>query len=209
LGFNNRDTKENVYAVLMEAKSIKGITQKTSIENLELLPSTIELIGAEIELVDMPERESRLKEAIKEVDTDYEFVIIDCPPSLGLLTLNSLTASDSVLIPLQCEYYALEGLTRLLKTIKLVKSSFNPDLRIEGLLLTMYDRRLNLSKQVEEEVRRYFGRKVFNTVIPRSIRLAEAPSFGVTIHKYAPDSAGAFNYLQLAKELENGSKGAW
>ncbi len=198
----------SIYEVLLGRANPRDALYETDEENLYIIPSASSLVGGEVELRDIKGWHFVLKDIVDELD-EFDYILIDTPPSLGTLTIIALVAADSVIVPVQCEYYALEGLTHLLKTIKLVKSSFNPDLRIEGLLLTMYDRRLNLSKQVEEEVRRYFGRKVFNTVIPRSIRLAEAPSFGVTIHKYAPDSAGAFNYLQLAKELENGSKGAW
>jgi chromosome partitioning protein len=161
------------------------------------------LIGAEIELVPFPDRETRLKNALKELKEEFDFLIIDCPPSLGLLTVNSLTASDSILIPLQCEYYPMEGLSQLLKTIELIKNNLNPDLKIEGILLTMFDKRNNISHQVTEEVRKHFGSLVFNTVIPRNVRLSESPSFGKPIILYDASSRGAESYLDLAKEVLN------
>ena len=168
---------------------------------LDLLPSNINLVGAEIELVDVEGREAKLKNALKEIGNNYDFILIDCPPSLGLLTLNALTASDSVLIPVQCEYFALEGLGQLLNTINIVKKHFNPELAIEGVLLTMFDSRLRLSHQVAEEVRKYFGDKVYNTVIHRNVRISEAPSYGKPIILYDAISSGAKNYMSLAAEL--------
>jgi chromosome partitioning protein len=169
--------------------------------SLDLVPSTRDLVGAEIEMVAMPSRETVLRRAVQDVRTDYDFILVDCPPSLGLLTLNTLTAADSVLIPIQCEFYALEGLSQLLNTIRLVQKALNPRLEIEGVLLTMYDRRLNLSRQVADDAREYFGSKVFRTAIPRNVRLAEAPSFGEPIVMYDVLSAGAQSYLALAREI--------
>jgi chromosome partitioning protein len=166
-----------------------------------LLPSNINLVGAEIEMIDFPERETILKKALTEIRDNYDFIIVDCPPSLGLLTLNALTASDSVLIPVQCEYFALEGLGQLLNTINIVKQHYNRNLSIEGVLLTMYDSRLRLSQQVAEEVRKYFGDKVFKTIIHRNVRISEAPSFGKPIILYDAVSMGSRNYMALASEL--------
>jgi chromosome partitioning protein len=174
---------------------------------LDLLPSNINLVGAEIEMVELPKRETILKETLREVYERYDYILIDCPPSLGLLTLNALTAADSVLIPVQCEYFALEGLGQLLNTINIVKQYYNSDLSIEGVLLTMFDTRLRLSHQVAEEVRKYFGDKVYNTVINRNVRISEAPSFGKPIILYDAVSTGAQNYMALAAELiERNSK---
>ncbi|MFC1660506.1 ParA family protein, partial [Gemmatimonadota bacterium] len=167
----------------------------------DLVPATRDLVGAEIEMVGMLSRETILRQALETVRGEYDYVLVDCPPSLGLLTLNTLTAADSVLIPIQCEFYALEGLSQLLNTIRLVQRALNPDLEIEGVLLTMYDRRLNLSKQVASEAREYFGKKVFRSAIPRNVRLAEAPSFGEPILQYDILSPGAQSYLALAQEL--------
>jgi chromosome partitioning protein len=170
---------------------------------LDVAPAHIDLIGAEVELVNIPNRELKLKEALARFQKVYKYIVIDCPPSLGLLTLNSLVASDSVLIPIQCEYYALEGLGQLLKTIDLIRQGFNPRLAVEGVLLTMFDSRVNLSRQVIEEVKKYFGDKVYNARIPRTVRLAEAPSFGKPIIVYDKSSRGAQSYLNLAKEFLN------
>jgi chromosome partitioning protein len=180
---------------------MKEAIQKTEIPYLDVIPSNTDLIGAEIELVQENERERKLERLIKEVETDYDFIFIDCPPSLGLLTVNSLTAAHSVLIPLQCEYYALEGLSQLLKTIQLIKQALNPKLTIEGILLTMFDSRNNLSHQVAQEVRTYFKGKVFSTIIPRNIRLSEAPSHGKPVLLYDIHSKGAESYLNLAREI--------
>ncbi|MEE9152742.1 MAG: ParA family protein [candidate division NC10 bacterium] len=197
-----------IYEVLMgEAKASEAL-RPAAISSLEVLPSSPSLHGAEIELAQTEGREQRLKNAIREFLPDYEYVLIDCPPSLGLLTLNALTAADSILIPLQCEYYALEGLAHLLTTLRLVRRSFNPDLEIEGILFTMYDSRLSLNRQVLEDVRRNFPGKIFKTLIPRSIRLSEAPSFGKPVILYDIRSAGADAYLNLAKEVIDGTTGA-
>lgn len=196
-----------VYEVLLgNAEASEAIQKYEELEYLSILPSHIRLVGAQVELVEDPEREYKLNEALDEVVEDYEYVIIDCPPSLGLLTLNSLIAADSVLIPIQCEYYALEGLGQLLTTLRLVQRELNTDLRVEGVLLTMFDKRLNLSKQVADEARSYFGDSVYKTVIHRNVRLSEAPSFGKPVILYDVGSKGAKNYLALAKEIMNGQK---
>jgi chromosome partitioning protein len=168
---------------------------------LDLAPADQDLVGAEVELVGRPEREGRLRKALQDVRLEYQYVLVDCPPSLGLLTLNTLTAADSVLIPIQCEFYALEGLSQLLNTVRLVQQSLNPRLQVEGVLLTMYDQRLNLSRQVADEAKEYFGDKVYRSMIPRNVRLAEAPSFGKPIVLYDIVSQGAQSYLALAKEV--------
>lgn len=191
----------SVYEVLIGQKKIEGTIIKSFMPFLDVLPSNINLVGAEIEMVEMPFRESLLKTAIEEIRDKYEFIIIDCPPSLGLLTLNALSASDSVLIPVQCEYFALEGLGQLLNTINIVRQHFNKELQIEGVLLTMFDTRLRLSHQVAEEVKKYFGEKVFNTIIHRNVRLSEAPSFGKPVILYDAISSGSKNYMSLASEL--------
>lgn len=189
----------------------KDTIQKTEIKNLYICPSNINLAGAEVELVSMMSREYRLKEKLDMIKDDYDYMIIDCPPSLGLITLNSFTASDSVLIPVQCEYYALEGLGQLINTVNLVKKHLNKDLEIEGALLTMYDIRTNLSNQVVKEVNRYFENKVYKTVIPRNVKLSEAPSYGMPISVYDPRSKGAKSYDKFVKEFlknnENATKG--
>jgi len=197
----------SVYEVMVGNEDIKNVIIESYMPFLNLLPSNINLVGAEIEMVELPKRETILKEALREVYERYDYILIDCPPSLGLLTLNALTASNSVLIPVQCEYFALEGLGQLLNTINIVKQYYNPDLTIEGVLLTMFDTRLRLSHQVAEEVRKYFGEKVFNTVINRNVRISEAPSFGKPIILYDAVSTGAQNYMAFAAELiERNSK---
>ncbi len=193
----------SIYNVLVEDVQIKNTLQPTIVKKLDVCPSNINLAGAEIELVSMVSRETRLKNAIEEVKDAYDYIFIDCPPSLGLITLNAFTASDSVLVPIQCEYYALEGLGQLINTIKLVQKHLNKELEIEGVVLTMFDARTNLSTQVAREVEKYFGNKVFQTIIPRNIRLSEAPSHGLPISLYDPDSKGAETYKKLAKELIN------
>ncbi|GIN21952.1 sporulation initiation inhibitor protein Soj [Siminovitchia fordii] len=200
-GIDKGDVNECVYDVLVDDTDIKKVIQETAVENLSVVPSTIQLAGAEIELVPTISREVRLKRALDEVKDQYDFILIDCPPSLGLLTINALTASDSVLIPVQCEYYALEGLSQLLNTVRLVQKHLNQDLMIEGVLLTMLDARTNLGLQVIQEVKKYFQNKVYQTVIPRNIRLSEAPSHGQPIIIYDPRSRGAEVYLELAKEV--------
>jgi chromosome partitioning protein len=207
LGFNKPGAKETIYDALLLGTGIKGTIQKTAIPFLDVIPSNTDLIGAEVELVQERDRERKLDRLIKEVEADYDYIFIDCPPSLGLLTINSLTAAHSVLIPLQCEYYAMEGLSQLLKTIQLIKQALNPKLRIEGILLTMFDGRNNLAHQVALELRSHFKDKVFETVIPRNIRLSEAPSHGKPVLLYDIHSKGAESYLNLAREvLADGKK---
>ena len=191
----------SVYDVLVNDTEIEQTLQSTSIKNLVVCPSNINLAGAEVELVSMMSREQRLKEKLEVIKEKFDYILIDCPPSLGLITLNAFTASDSVLIPVQCEYYALEGLGQLLNTINLVKKHLNKDIEIEGALLTMYDIRTNLSNQVVKEVKKYFNEKVYKTVIPRNVRLSEAPSFGMPITIYDPRSKGAKSYEKFAKEF--------
>ena len=203
IGIKKSDVTNDIYDVLVNEVPIKEVIQQTARERLEIAPATIQLSGAEIELTSMMARESRLKLALKDVIDEYDFILIDCPPSLGHLTINSFSASDSILIPVQCEYYALEGLSQLLNTIRLVQKHFNPDLRIEGALLTMYDARTNLGSEVVEEVRKYFRERVYDTIIPRNVRLSEAPSHGKSIIDYDPKSKGAENYHALAKEVMN------
>ena len=211
VGVGREDIELSIYDVLINDTEIPDVVKKTNVKNLSLCPSNINLAGAEVELVSMMSREQRLKEKLDEVKEDYDFIIIDCPPSLGLITLNAFTASDSVLIPVQCEYYALEGLGQLLNTINLVKKHLNKDIEIEGALLTMYDIRTNLSNQVVKEVKRYFNEKVYKTVIPRNVKLSEAPSYGMPISMYDPRSKGAKSYEKFVKEFlkinDNESKG--
>ncbi len=208
----DKNVELSVYDMLIsdEVES-KDIIQKTEIKNLYICPSNINLAGAEVELVSMMSREYRMKEKLEQIKSDFDYIIIDCPPSLGLITLNSFTASNSVLIPVQCEYYALEGLGQLINTINLVKKHLNTELEIEGALLTMYDIRTNLSNQVVKEVNKYFENKVYKTVIPRNVKLSEAPSYGMPISIYDPRSKGAKSYDKLVKEFlknnENNSKG--
>ncbi len=196
-----KQVKLSTYDILVNETPLEEAIQKTMIKNLKICPSNINLAGAEVELVSMMSREQRLKEKIEEMTDKFDYVLIDCPPSLGLITLNSFTASDSVLIPVQCEYYALEGLGQLLNTVNLVKKHLNKNIKIEGALLTMYDVRTNLSNQVVKEVKKYFGDKVYKTVIPRNVRLSEAPSYGMPITEYDARSKGAKSYLKFAKEF--------
>jgi chromosome partitioning protein len=201
IGINKHDIKKSTYHVLLEELEIKEILQPTAIPNLCLAPSNLDLTGAEVELVGVLGREYRLKRALQKEKENFDFIIIDSPPSLGLLTINGLCAADSVLIPVQCEYYALEGLTQLTHTIKLVKDNLNPNLEIEGMLLTMADFRTNLTKEVIQEARNYFKDKVYDTVIPRNIRLTEAPGFGKPVVLYDKDSLGAQKYEELSREI--------
>ncbi|AHI07372.1 partition protein, ParA-like protein [Bdellovibrio bacteriovorus W] len=202
LGIKRYESQDsNSYHVLIGEKTLSEATQQTSNPNLKISTANPDLVGAEIELVDMPHREYRLKQAIATVADEYDYVIIDCPPSLGLLTLNALNAADSFLVPLQCEYYALEGLSQLLNTAGLIKKNLNPQLHIEGIVLTMFDVRNNLSHQVVNEIKNHFGEKVFNAIIPRNVRLSEAPSHGQSILDYDTKSIGAVRYLELAKEV--------
>ena len=201
IGFDPKELTNHIYDVLIQKQPLAGIIRPTYIEKLSIAPTNIDLVGAEIELVKEFAREQRLKSAVDTVTSDYEYIVIDCPPSLGLLTVNALTACTDVLIPIQCEYYALEGVSQLLNTIRLIQKNLNPGLRIMGVLLTMYDRRLNLSNQVAKEVRRYFGDKVFKTVIHRNVKLSEAPSFGQSIFHYDIKCKGAGDYFSLAAEV--------
>lgn len=197
----SKDVEFSTYDVLMNDTNINEIIKATEIKNLKICPSAINLAGAEVELVDVEKREYRLKDKLDKIKNEYEYIIIDCPPSLGLITLNSFTAADSVLIPVQCEFYALEGLGQLINTINIVKQVMNKRLEIEGAVLTMYDARTNLSNQVVKEVKDYFEDKVYKTVIPRNVKLSEAPSFGMPITVYDPRSKGAKCYEKLAKEI--------
>ncbi|MFC0296062.1 ParA family protein [Geobacillus jurassicus] len=205
IGIERGDVDECIYNVIIGDMKAKDVIRPTDVENLYVIPATIQLAGAEIELVSVISREIRLRNALEPLKDKYDFIIIDCPPSLGLLTLNALTAANSVLIPVQCEYYALEGLSQLLNTIRLVQRHLNYDLRLEGVLLTMLDARTNLGLQVIQEVKKYFREKVYQTIIPRNVRLSEAPSHGKPIILYDVKSRGAEVYLELAKEvLERG-----
>ncbi|KKE77533.1 AAA family ATPase [Oceanobacillus caeni] len=201
VGVNKADVSHCIYNVLVDDVEAEDVIISTNVNNLDLIPATIQLAGAEIELVPVISREIRLKRALESIKDSYDYIIIDCPPSLGLLTLNALTASDTIIIPVQCEYYALEGLSQLLNTIRLVQKHLNKSLMIEGVLLTMLDARTNLGLQVIEEVKKYFQDKVYQSIIPRNVRLGEAPSHGQPIITYDPKSKGAEVYLELAKEV--------
>lgn len=201
LGVDKNQLQTTSYDALIDATKTKEAIRVDVFPCLDLLPSNISLVGGEIEFVDLPDRETRLRLALNTIEADYSFILIDCPPSLGILTLNGLVAADSVLIPVQCEFYSLEGLSRLLETIKVLQNGLNPNLQIEGILLTMFSTRLTLARQVLEEVKNFFHGRVFNSVIPRSVRLAEAPSFGKTIFQYDITSTGAQAYLALASEI--------
>ena len=201
LGIDKRDVKQSIYDVLVRDIPARETILETAYANLSLLPATISLAGAEIELVNMMSRETRLKNALERVKYDYDYVLIDCPPSLGLLTINALTAAGSVLIPIQCEFYALEGVTMLMNTIQLVQRNLNPALKLEGVLMTMFDARTNLAEDVVTEVKKYFSAKMYETIIPRNVRLSEAPSHGEPIIVYDPRSRGAEVYTELAREV--------
>lgn len=201
VGINKADVANCIYDILINEANPQETILETQIEGLHIIPATIQLAGAEIELVSTISRELKLKKALNAVKSNYDYIIIDCPPSLGILTINSLTAADSVIIPIQCEYYALEGLSQLLNTVRLVQKNLNPHLKIEGVLLTMLDARTNLGIQVIEEVKKYFQEKVYRTIIPRNVRLSEAPSHGQSIITYDNRSKGAEVYLELAKEV--------
>ena len=205
-GIDKHSIKKSVYDVLINDMDINETIRETSVEHLKICPSNIQLAGAEIELVPLISREMRLKSAFEDIRGDYDFILIDCPPSLGLLTLNALTSADTVLVPIQCEYYALEGLTQLMSTIKLITKHLNRQLGVEGVVLTMYDPRTNLSIQVVEEVRKHFNSKVYRTIIPRNVRLSEAPSHGLPIIQYDEKSKGSVAYLELAEEVIEASK---
>jgi chromosome partitioning protein len=201
VGIQRGSLRRSLYHILVLDETVGNVIQNTELPLLKLLPADRNLIGAEVELVDAPKREYKLQEALRSVENDFDFIIIDCPPSLGLLTLNALTAADSLLVPIQCEYYALEGVTELFDTLARIRRSLNPDLTIEGLLLTMYDERTNLSSAVAADLRDFYGKQVFEAVIPRNVKLAEAPSYGKPVILYDIRSRGAESYLQLAKEI--------
>ena len=205
LGFPGVKIQRGIYDVITAGLPLEDVIVEVAVPGLWLIPSGQRLAGAEVELVDLDRREYRLKDALRSIEGRFDFILIDAPPSLGFLTINALTAADSVLVPVQCEYYALEGLSHLLGAIRLVQQGLNPQLQIEGVLLTMYDNRLNLSQQVLEETRRFFAERVYRTVIPRNVRLSEAPSFGKPVLLYDPGCAGAISYMNLAREvLERG-----
>jgi len=201
VGIDKQSLDTTIYNVLLGEVSAESAVLPTELEHLRIMPATPDLIGAEVELVSVVDRERKLQDALKLVSKDYDYVLIDCPPSLGLLTVNALTAADSVLIPLQCEYYAMEGLSQLMATIDLIRQELNPELTLQSILLTMFDPRNNLSHQVSEEIRSHFGQQVFSTIIPRNVRLSEAPSFGQPVLLYDIGSRGATAYLELAKEV--------
>ena len=203
LGVDKKNMDSSIYDVIINEKSIKDVSMKTVQDTLTLCPSSISLAGAEIELVSLISRENRIKYALSEIQTEYDYIFIDCPPSLGLLTLNALTAADTVLVPIQCEYFALEGLSQLMDTVRLVQKHLNRSLQVEGVVLTMFDARTNLSIEVAEEVRKHFTNKVYQTLIPRNVRLSEAPSYGLPIILYDKESKGSEAYLKLADELIN------
>ncbi len=200
-GFDKTKIKQSIYDLLVNDIPVEGTILKTQIENLMLLPATIQLAGAEIELVSIMSRETKLKRVLDSIKYNYDYVIIDCPPSLGLLTINSLTAANSVLVPIQCEFYALEGLSQLMNTVNLVQKNLNPTLSLEGVVLTMFDARTNLSIQVVDEVKNHFRHKVYQTIIPRNVRLSEAPSHGQPVIIYDPKSKGSQVYFELAREV--------
>jgi chromosome partitioning protein len=200
-GFNVKNIKTGIYECLIDEVNPNDVILNSEIEGLDLLPSSIDLVGAEIEMLNMPNRERMLKSVIDKIEKKYDYILLDCSPSLGLITVNSLTAADSVIIPVQCEYFALEGLGKLLNTIKIIQSRLNPELEIEGFVLTMYDSRLRLSNQVVEEVKRHFQQMVFDTIIQRNIKISEAPSFGKPVVMYDAESKGSLNYLNLAREV--------
>lgn len=201
VGLNPDHLDGSIYECLLGDMEPQDVVKKTSIKNLSLIPSHLDLVGAELEMISVPDRNLVLRRRLQEIRNQYDYVIIDCAPSLGIITTNALTASDSVIIPVQCQYYALEGLTKLLNTIRIVQSRFNPELEMEGILLTMYDARTRLSKQVVEEVRNHFQQLVFNTLIYNNTKVAEAPSHGISILEHDINSIGSINYLNLAKEV--------
>ncbi|HNW99045.1 MAG TPA: AAA family ATPase [Bacteroidales bacterium] len=201
IGFDPKNIKTSIYECIIDDVEPKNIVLNTTTPNLDLIPAHIDLVGAEIEMINLPNREKMMRKVISKIKNDYAFVIIDCSPSLGLVTVNALSAADSVIVPVQCEYFALEGLGKLLNTIKIVQTRLNPELAIEGILLTMFDTRLRLSNQVVEEVRTHFQQMVFDTLISRNTKLGEAPSFGETIIMHDVQSKGALNYLSLAREI--------
>ena len=206
-GINKKDVKKSSYDLLINGASVRDTVIDTKFKNVSVVPSNMDLAGAEVELIDVENRHEKLKNALLVVRDSYDFILIDCPPSLGLITINALNASDTVLVPIQCEYYALEGLSQLISSIRQVKRLYNPNLELEGVLLTMYDGRLNLTQQVVGEIKRYFADKLFSTVIPRGVRLSEAPSYGMPIQYYDKHSKGAASYNALAKEFLKRDKG--
>lgn len=201
LGFNPKTIENSIYECMVDGVDVKTLILNTNINFLDLLPSHINLVGAEVELINLTARETKMKDALDKVKDQYDFIIIDCSPSLGVITVNALCAANSVLIPVQCEYFALEGLGKLLHTIKIIQSRLNPNLEIEGILLTMYDLRVRLSNQVVEEVRTHFQELVFDTIIPRNIRISESPSFGMPVIAHDAESKGAVSYISLAQEI--------
>ena len=206
IGFDPKEIENSVYEAMVDNVPVDKIIIKTEIEFLDLLPSHIDLVGAEVEMINLEKREERMKVALTPLKLKYDYIIIDCSPSLGLITVNALTAADSVIIPVQCEFFALEGLGKLLNTIKIIQTRLNPKLSIEGILLTMYDQRLRLSNQVVEEVRLHFQNMVFQTIIPRNIKLSESPSYGIPAIMHDADSKGSISYLNLAKEINDKNK---
>jgi len=203
IGYNPKEIENSIYECMVDEVDAQDIIVETDLDYLHILPSHINLVGAEVEMVNIKNREERMRNALKKVRKKYDFIIIDCSPSLGLITINALTAADSVIIPVQCEYFALEGLGKLLNTIKIIQTRLNKELEIEGILLTMYDVRLNLSNQVVDEVKQHFSKMVFETLIPRNIKLSESPSFGLPAIAHDAESKGAISYLNLAKEIIN------
>ncbi len=201
LGIDLKEVKNSIYECFINGVDVHDAIVSTEIEGLKIVPSHIDLVGAEIEMLNLENREKVLQNILKDVKAEFDYILIDCSPSLGLITVNSLTAANSVIIPVQCEYFALEGISKLLNTIKIIKSKLNPDLEIEGFLLTMYDARLRLANQIYEEVHRHFRELVFNTVIQRNIKLSEAPSYGQPVLLYDSESRGSFNHMQLAQEI--------
>ena len=201
LGLEKNEEENTVYEMIMGQCSPKEAMHKTYSQTLDLMPSNMELSGAEIELLDLEDRENVLKKALQEIAESYDFILIDCPPSLSLLTINAFTAADGVMIPIQCEYYAMEGLTQMMKSIRLVRKRLNPDLKVDGIVFTMYDARNNLSQQVVDSVKEALTEHIYETIIPRNVRVAEAPSYGMPVTEYDPHSAGAENYRKLAAEL--------
>jgi chromosome partitioning protein len=203
IGFNPKEIESSIYECMVDGHSVSDSIMQTALNFLDLLPSHIDLVGAEVEMINLDKREEKMRDALAAVKGEYDFIIIDCSPSLGLITINALTAADSVIIPVQCEYFALEGLGKLLSTIKIIQSRLNTNLEIEGILLTMYDSRLRLSNQVVEEVSNHFKQLVFETIIPRNIKLSESPSFGIPAIIHDAESKGALSYLNLAREILN------
>lgn len=207
LGLNKKQQKQSVYNIMIEGVDPIDVIVKSKFKNLDIIPSSIDLAGGEVDLVYKENRERRLKNSIQKVKDSYDYIMIDCPPALGLISINALTASDSIIIPIQCEFYALEGLSQLMNTIKLTTRHLNTNLKIKGVLLTMFDRRALVSRQISEEIRAFFGKLVFDTEIPRNIRLSEAPSHGLPITEYEPNCSGARAYTQVTKEFLNKEKG--